>query len=92
MNAPRRSHYNAAMRVVRYLKNQPGLGILLAAGKLTKLECFVDSDWGTCLDTHRSVTGYLVYNWLIGEAYRIISMLEIEETFNCFEVLSRGKV
>ncbi|XP_028788213.1 dehydration-responsive element-binding protein 1C [Neltuma alba] len=48
------------MRVVRYLKGCPGLGIKIVANKDAQLECYVDADWGTCPDTRRSVTGYVV--------------------------------
>ncbi|XP_028791310.1 uncharacterized protein LOC114747189 [Neltuma alba] len=59
MNAPRTSYYKAATRVVRYLKGYPRLGIKLAATQNVQLECFVDADWGTCLDTIRSMTRYV---------------------------------
>ncbi|XP_028753492.1 uncharacterized protein LOC114713076 [Neltuma alba] len=60
MNELRRSHYTVATRVVRYLKGCLGLRIRLAATQNAQLECFVDADWGTCLDAKRSVTGYVV--------------------------------
>uniref|UniRef100_A0A3Q7EFN0 Retrovirus-related Pol polyprotein from transposon TNT 1-94-like beta-barrel domain-containing protein n=1 Tax=Solanum lycopersicum TaxID=4081 RepID=A0A3Q7EFN0_SOLLC len=55
MNAPKQSHMNAAIRVVRYIKQQPGLGILLSAQNSGSLQ-----DWGSCPDTRRSITGYMV--------------------------------
>lgn len=44
MNAPKKSHMNAAVRVVRYIKLDPGLGILLAARSNSSLQAFCDAD------------------------------------------------
>uniref|UniRef100_A0A3Q7FGR7 Reverse transcriptase Ty1/copia-type domain-containing protein n=1 Tax=Solanum lycopersicum TaxID=4081 RepID=A0A3Q7FGR7_SOLLC len=60
MNAPKQSHMNAAIRVVRYIKQQPGLGILLSAQDSGSLQAFCDADWESCPDTRRSITGYMV--------------------------------
>nr|XP_016486584.1 PREDICTED: uncharacterized protein LOC107806847 [Nicotiana tabacum] len=54
------SHLVAAMRVVRYIKNAPGLGLFMPAASTLKLTAYCDSDWGTCVETRKSVTGYLV--------------------------------
>nr|XP_016487056.1 PREDICTED: uncharacterized mitochondrial protein AtMg00810-like [Nicotiana tabacum] len=44
MQAPKQSHLEAAYRVVRYVKNEPGLGILMSAiGDMT-LSAHCDSD------------------------------------------------
>ena len=50
----------AALRIVRYVKNQPGLGVLLSSNKNTTLTAYCDSDWASCPHARRSVTGYLV--------------------------------
>ena len=60
MNAPKQSHMNAAIRVVRYVKQQPGLGVMLSAQHSGSLQAFCDADWGSCPDTRRSITGYMV--------------------------------
>ncbi|XP_019240444.1 PREDICTED: uncharacterized protein LOC109220427 [Nicotiana attenuata] len=60
MHKPKQSHMEATLRVVRYIKGSPGLGLLMPSGDSGKLEGFCDSDWGGCLQTRRSVTGYLV--------------------------------
>ncbi|XP_019228963.1 PREDICTED: uncharacterized protein LOC109210045 [Nicotiana attenuata] len=49
-----------ALRVVRYLKEAAGLGLLMPTQNSNKLSAYCDSDWGACLQTRRSVTGYLV--------------------------------
>ncbi|XP_060177961.1 uncharacterized mitochondrial protein AtMg00810-like [Lycium barbarum] len=60
MHCSKISHTEAALRVVRYVKEAPGLGLLMPAENTTKLLAYCDSDWGACLETKRSVTGYLV--------------------------------
>ncbi|XP_049375691.1 uncharacterized mitochondrial protein AtMg00240-like [Solanum verrucosum] len=60
MHCPKQSHMNAALRVVRYIKEAPGLGLLMPAEDTTKLTAYCDSDWGACMETRRSVTGFLV--------------------------------
>ena len=60
MQSPKQSHMNAALRVVKYIKNAPGLGLLMPSDSSGKFAAYCDSDWGGCLQTRRSVTGYLV--------------------------------
>ncbi|XP_075108843.1 uncharacterized protein LOC142180694 [Nicotiana tabacum] len=52
------SHMDAALRVVRHIKIAPGLGLLMPSEGSEKLKAYCDSDWGGCLQTRRSVTGY----------------------------------
>lgn len=47
--------------ILRYLKRTVGQGILLRATKDFQLKAFVHSDWGACLDTRRSGTGFCVF-------------------------------
>lgn len=60
VNAPKPAHWEAALRVVRYLKNSPGQGILLRADTPLILMAWCDSDWGTCPLTNRSLTGWFL--------------------------------
>ena len=60
MHSPKQSHKNVALRVVKYMKNAPGLGLLMPSDSSEKFVAYFDSDWGGCLQTRRSVTGYLV--------------------------------
>ncbi|XP_019231978.1 PREDICTED: uncharacterized protein LOC109212760 [Nicotiana attenuata] len=60
MYAPKQSHLGAAMRVIKYIKNNPGLGLFLPSTGSQKLVAFCDSDWGACVETRKSVTGYAV--------------------------------
>ncbi|XP_016574314.1 uncharacterized mitochondrial protein AtMg00810-like [Capsicum annuum] len=55
------SHWEAALRIVRYIKNSTGLGVLLKRGTgPTTLTGYCDSDWASYPNTRRSVTGYMV--------------------------------
>uniref|UniRef100_A0A3Q7GZI6 Reverse transcriptase Ty1/copia-type domain-containing protein n=1 Tax=Solanum lycopersicum TaxID=4081 RepID=A0A3Q7GZI6_SOLLC len=60
MQKPTLSHWNAALKVVRYVKTAPGLGILMSSDKQAQLTGFCDADWAACPNTRRSVTGYLL--------------------------------
>jgi len=60
MHQPKQSHREDALRVVRYIKEAPGSGLLMPAKQTTQLTAYCDSDWGACVETRRSVTGYLV--------------------------------
>ncbi|XP_019070686.1 uncharacterized mitochondrial protein AtMg00810-like [Solanum lycopersicum] len=60
MHSPKTSHMEAAMRLVRYVKSEPGLGILMASTGGNDLQVFCDADWGAYINSRRSITGYLV--------------------------------
>lgn len=60
MNSPKQSHLDAAMRVVRYIKHNPGLGILLSSNNSSQLVAYCDSDWGACPTTRKSLTGFCI--------------------------------
>ncbi|KAL2928646.1 Retrovirus-related Pol polyprotein from transposon RE2 [Bienertia sinuspersici] len=61
MQAPRVEHWDAALRVVRYLKGSPGQGILLPSQCELRLTGWCDSDWASCPLTRRSLTGWIVF-------------------------------
>ncbi|CAA7057512.1 unnamed protein product [Microthlaspi erraticum] len=60
MQFPRFDHWDAALRVVRYLKGTPGQGILLSSACEMKLHGWCDSVWGGCPLTRRSISGWFV--------------------------------
>ena len=49
MQKPKLAHWDAALRVVRYLKGNPGQGILLRAHTDLTLSAWCDSDWQVVL-------------------------------------------
>jgi len=53
-------HFDAARRVLRYIKGTPGLGILLRLDSALQVTAFCDSDWGACPITRRSLIGYFI--------------------------------
>lgn len=58
MHYPKVSHMEVSLRVVRYIKEAPGLGLLMPAESTDKVVAYCDSDWGSCMESRRS--GYLV--------------------------------
>jgi hypothetical protein len=60
MDKPSKSQLTAAQKVLRYIKSASGQGLLLSASSNLELIAYCDSDWASCLDTRRSVTGYCV--------------------------------
>lgn len=60
MKAPHVAHWDAALRVVRFLKGCPGQGILLRSDSSLKLSVYVDADWSTCPITRRSLSAFVV--------------------------------
>lgn len=59
MQRPKQSHKEAALRMLRYMKGCPGLGLLFLGFK-TLVALYCGSDWVVCPNTRRSVTGYAV--------------------------------
>ena len=60
LHQPKRSHWEVAVRVMKYIKREPGLGILLSSKRSNKLNVYCDADWTACPNTRRSVSGFLV--------------------------------
>nr|XP_016493189.1 PREDICTED: uncharacterized mitochondrial protein AtMg00810-like [Nicotiana tabacum] len=60
MHNPKVSHMESTLRVVRYIKGALGLGLVMPTQNAYQLSVYCDSDWGSCLQTRSSVTGYVV--------------------------------
>ncbi|XP_039025451.1 uncharacterized mitochondrial protein AtMg00810-like [Hibiscus syriacus] len=60
MHQPKQSHLEAALRVVRYIKKNPGKGILLNAASEYKLFTYCDFDWPSCRMTRKSITSFCI--------------------------------
>uniref|UniRef100_A0A3Q7FM93 Reverse transcriptase Ty1/copia-type domain-containing protein n=1 Tax=Solanum lycopersicum TaxID=4081 RepID=A0A3Q7FM93_SOLLC len=60
MQSPKKSHMEAATRVIRYLKGSVGQGIWLHSEPTNIITCWCDSDWAACPNTRRSITGYVI--------------------------------
>uniref|UniRef100_A0A3Q7IG12 Reverse transcriptase Ty1/copia-type domain-containing protein n=1 Tax=Solanum lycopersicum TaxID=4081 RepID=A0A3Q7IG12_SOLLC len=60
MQSSKKSHMEAATRVIRYLKGSVGQGIWLHSEPTNTITCWCDSDWAACPNTRRSITGYVI--------------------------------
>ena len=60
LQCPKKSHMEAALKVVRYIKREPAMGVLMSSKKDRELIAFCDADWAACPNTRRSVTGFLI--------------------------------
>ncbi|XP_040374694.1 uncharacterized protein LOC112199378 [Rosa chinensis] len=61
MNQPRKPHMEAAMRVLHFIKGNPGRGIFFPSENDLALKAYCDSDWASCPTTRKSTTGYSVF-------------------------------
>ncbi|GAU46985.1 hypothetical protein TSUD_403190 [Trifolium subterraneum] len=61
LHNPTITHYKAACRVVRYLKHNPGRGLMFHRNSDIQIIGYSDADWAGCLDTRRSTSGYCFF-------------------------------
>ncbi|GAV82865.1 hypothetical protein CFOL_v3_26316 [Cephalotus follicularis] len=60
MHQLKKSHMDSALRVLRYLKKDPGQGILMSSKSNMRLTAYCDADWGACPMSRKSLTGYCI--------------------------------
>lgn len=60
MQRPCLVHFTFALRVLWYLRANPGQGHFLNAKPSLSLLAFCDADWATCRDTRRSTSGFFI--------------------------------
>ena len=60
MAKPTNVHWQAALKLLRYIKHSPGQRLLLSASSPLMLKVYSDADWGSCPMTRRSLSGYCV--------------------------------
>ena len=60
MQSPKRSNWDASIRVIKYLKGTVGQEIWSQSKPANVLSCWCDSDCAACPIARRSITGYLV--------------------------------
>lgn len=60
MQAPRSSHLQALAHTLRYINHSVGQGIMLKGSNELTLQAFSDSDWASCPESRRSITGYVL--------------------------------
>ncbi|XP_072066650.1 uncharacterized protein [Arachis hypogaea] len=61
LDCPTNIHFEAALRVLKYLRGTPTKGLMFAADTDLTPTGFSDSDWRTCSDTRRSTSGYYFF-------------------------------
>jgi len=55
------TRYNAALRVLKYLKGSPCRGIFFPRGSGLHIQGYTDADWAGCKDTRRSISGHCFF-------------------------------
>ena len=61
MHSPRPEHYEAVLRILRYLKGTPGKGLLFANNGHLEVEVYTDADWAGSITDMRSTSGYCTF-------------------------------
>ena len=59
MENPGKVHWEAVKKVLRYVQHTKSYGLLYKRSGSLDIVGFCDSNWGGCLDTRRSTTGYV---------------------------------
>ena len=60
MDCPRKTHWDAVIRILRYLKGAPGRGLLYKDHGHIRVKGYTDADWAGSPGDRRSTTGYCV--------------------------------
>ena len=81
MHQPRKAHMEAALRVVRYLKNAPADGMFFYSNNDFRLRAYCDSDWAE-----------KVHYMLLCIPWAFTDFLEIKATENSVTLFSRSKI
>ncbi|KAL8116424.1 hypothetical protein AgCh_022791 [Apium graveolens] len=61
MHDPRTYHTSALKRIICYVQGTLDQGLHLYPSSVSSLVSYTDADWGVCLDTRRSTSGYCVF-------------------------------
>ena len=58
MHAPRPEHFEVVYRILRYLKETPGRGLLFKSRGYLQIETYTNADWAGSIVDQRSTSGY----------------------------------
>ena len=58
MHSPGRGHFDAVHRILRYLKGNPGRGLLFKNHGHLQVEAYTDANWARSIADRRSTSGY----------------------------------
>ncbi|KAL0289693.1 UNVERIFIED_CONTAM: protein ARABIDILLO 2 [Sesamum angustifolium] len=61
MDKPRSVHWEAALRILKYIKASPGKGLLFKRYGHVKIEAYSDADYAGAKDDRKSISGYCTY-------------------------------
>jgi hypothetical protein len=61
MHDPRSGHLEAAHQILRYLKGNPGRGLLFKANGHLNIDGYCDANWATLLDDRRSTSSFCIF-------------------------------
>ena len=61
MEKPKEAHWQAAKRILRYVKGTKRFGILYIASENSELVGYTDSDWAGSVDDRKSTSGYVFH-------------------------------
>lgn len=65
MESPTKSYWNAAKRILRYLKGTTNFGLLYSKSNEFKLATHSDSDWAGDKDDRNNITSFIFFFWEI---------------------------
>ncbi|KAF5471250.1 hypothetical protein F2P56_011695, partial [Juglans regia] len=54
-------HLAAVCRIIRYVQGTSARGLFFPASNSPRLATYSDTDWASCADTRRSITGWCVF-------------------------------
>ncbi|KAA0063166.1 Beta-galactosidase [Cucumis melo var. makuwa] len=63
MQASYEKHMEAVNRILRYLKNTPGKGLMFRKTNRKTIEAYTDSDWAGSVIDRKSTSGYCTFVW-----------------------------
>ena len=61
MHEPRKPHWEATLRVLRYIKGIPGQGLVLPSENNLRLQAYCDSDWGGCRTSRPLISRFCIF-------------------------------
>jgi len=61
LSKPTHTHYNAALRVLKYPKGSPGRGIFFPRSSSLHIQGYTDADWAGCKDTRHSISSHCFF-------------------------------
>nr|KYP52594.1 Copia protein [Cajanus cajan] len=61
LNSPCAGHWNAVIRILKYIKGAPGKGLLYGYNNHTQVVGYSDADWAGSPSDRRSTSGYCVF-------------------------------